>query len=50
MAGDTGADYLRVIYLAGRLEGRSHMATFTGITGQDVRGVLAGRRRTIVAG
>ena len=50
MAGDTGTDYLRVIHLAGRLESRSHMAAFTGITGQDMRGVLAGRRGTVVAG
>ncbi len=50
MAGSTGADYLRVIHLAGRLEGRSHMTTFTAITGQDMRGVLAGRRRAVVAG
>ena len=50
MARDTGADYLRVIHLAGWLESRSHMAAFTGITGQDMRGVLASRRGTVVAG
>ena len=50
MAGDTGTDHLSVIHLAGRLEGRSHMAAFTGITGQDMRGVLAGGRRAVVAG
>ena len=49
MAGETGTDYLRVIHLAGRLEGRSHMTTFTGIAAQYMRGVLAGRRRAVVA-
>ena len=50
MAGETGTDYLGVIHLAGRLEGRSHVAALALRAGKNMRQVLAGGDTAVMAG